>query len=261
MSLARKRLASMSESRLPSKPFCITEWNFCAPGADRGIGGLMTGATAGGQDWDGLWRFSYAHVIDNLREGLARPSFFDIGYDPVGQVSDRACVCLFLRGDMPPGPVPPGGADDGFLVDTPRTAGGFAKAGRLATGPLTFDVGDVPATLWVSSLDGRPIVRSDHVLLAHVTDVQGDGAAYSDASRTMLLKWGAYPPVMRNGSAKVVLAIADPVSCEVWSLDMSGRRQERVPAAALDGKLSFTVSVKGAKGARVYYEIVRYRKE
>ena len=261
VSLARKRLASTSESRLPSKPFCITEWNFCAPGAARGIGGLMTGATAGGQDWDGLWRFSYAHAVDNLRDGLARPSFFDIGYDPVGQVSDRACVCLFLRGDMPPGPVPPGGADDGFLVDTPRTAGGFAKAGRLAAGPLAFDVGGVPAALWVSSLDGRPIVRSDHVLLAHVTDVQGDGAAYSDASRTMLLKWGAYPPIMRNGSAMVVVAIADPGSCEVWSLDMSGRRQERVPAAALDGKLSFTVSVKGAKGARVYYEIVRYRKE
>ena len=261
VSLGRKRFAAMSESRLPSKPFCITEWNFCAPGADRGIGGLMTGATAGGQEWDGVWRFSYAHAIDNLRDGSARPSFFDIGADPVGQASDRACVCLFLRGDMPPGGFQTCCADGGFLVDTPRTAGGFAKAGRLAAGPLAFDVGGVPATVWVSSLDGRPIARSGRLLLTHLTDVQGDGSEYSDVSRTVLLKWGAYPPVVRNGSAKVALSIAEPVSCEVWSLDMSGRRQERMPAAALDGKLSFTVSVKGADGARVYYEIVRCGKE
>ena len=254
---ARKRIASAAGSRLPSKPFCITEWNFCAPGASRGMGGLVTGATAGGLDWDGLWRFSYAHAVDNLRDGSARPSFFDIGADPVGLASERACVCLFLRGDMPARAVLPDRADGSFLVDTPRTVGGFVPAGGLAAGPLAFDVGDVPATVWVSSLDGCPIARSGRLLLTHLTDVQLNGSVYSDASRTMLLKWGAYPPVMRNGSARISLTVDAPATCEVWGLDMSGKRLERITAAAQDGKLSFTASVKGKHGARMYYEIVR----
>ena len=253
---ARRRIASAATSRLPSKPFCVTEWNFCAPGASRGMGGLMTGATAGGLDWDGLWRFSYAHVIDNLRDGSARSSFFDIGADPVGQASERACVCLFLRGDMPVGAAMPDCAEGGFIVDTQRTAGGFAQAGKLVAGPLAFDVGGVPATVWVSSLDGEPIARSGRLLLTHLTDVQGDGSEYSDTSRTMLLKWGAYPPVMRNGTADIVLAIDNPEACEVWGLDMSGKRLERIPAAVRNEKLAFTASVNGLNGARMYYEIV-----
>ena len=257
VAVARKRLAAMLDSRLPSKPFCITEWNFCAPGASRGMGGLMTGATAGGQDWDGVWRFSYAHAIDNLRDGSARPSFFDIGFDPVGQASDRACICLFLRGDMRPGESPLRSAKGGILVDTQQTAGGFAQAGELVAGPLAFDVGGVPATVWVSSLDGQPIARSGRLLLTHITDVQGDGSEYSDMSRTMLLKWGAYPPIMRNGTANIALAIDRPEACNVWGLDMSGKRLERIPAAARNGKLSFAASVKGLNGARMYYEIVR----
>jgi len=221
------------------------------------MGGLMTGATAGGLDWDGLWRFSYAHVIDNLREGSARSSFFDIGADPVGQASERACVCLFLRGDMPAPAALPDCADGSFFVDTPRTAGGFTQSGELVAGPLAFDVGGVPATVWVSSLDGQPIARSGRLLLTHLADVQGDGSEYSDMSRTMLLKWGAYPPIMRNGTADIALAIDNPEACEVWGLDMSGKRLERIPAAARNGKLAFTASVKGLNGARMYYEIVR----
>jgi len=258
---ARKRIALAAASRLPSKPFCVTEWNFCAPGAARGMGGLMTGAMAGGLDWDGLWRFSYAHVPDNVRDGSARPSFFDIGADPVGLASERACICLFLRGDMPARAVPPDCPDGAFLVDAPQTCGGFARAGSHVAGPLSFDVGDAPATVWVSSLDGLPIARSERLLLVHLTDVQLDGNEYSDASRTMLLRWGTYPPVMRNARANIALAVGDPESCAVWGLDMSGRRLERITAAALDGKLSFAASVKGADGARMYYEIVRCRKE
>ena len=254
---ARRRIESAATSRLPSKPFCVTEWNFCAPGAYRGMGGLMTGATAGGLDWDGLWRFSYAHVTDNLRDGSARSSFFDIGADPVGQASERACVCLFLRGDMPARAVLPDCADGRFLIDTPRTAGGFTQAGELVAGPLAFDVGGVPATVWVSSLDGQPIACSGRLLLTHLTDVQGNGSEYSDMSRTMLLKWGAYPPVMRNGTADIALAIDNAEACEVWGLDMSGKRMERIPAAARNGKLAFAASVKGLNGARMYYEIVR----
>ncbi len=86
--------------RLADKPFCITEWNFSGPGMFRGVGGIMTGALSALQDWDGLWRFAYSHSLNGLKEGPCRPGYFDVGTDPLGQSSDRASVCLFLRRDL-----------------------------------------------------------------------------------------------------------------------------------------------------------------
>ncbi|MBR1587082.1 MAG: hypothetical protein IJ658_02035, partial [Kiritimatiellae bacterium] len=97
---------------------------------------------------------------------------------------------------------------------------------------------------------------SARILVTHLTDVQADGNVYADKAKTTLLKWGAYPPVVRNGSAAVTLALADPGAYEVWGLATTGRRQEKIPAAVRDGKLAFTASVKAAGGARMLYEVV-----
>ena len=48
------------------KPLTVTEWNFSYPGRYRGVGGILTGATAALKDMDGLWRFAYSHNRDRL---------------------------------------------------------------------------------------------------------------------------------------------------------------------------------------------------
>ena len=99
-----KKLALVGPAfvRLADKPFCITEWNFSGPGMYRGVGGIMTGALSALQDWDGLWRFAYAHGAKDLAEGPCKPGYFNVGTDPLGQAADRASVCLFLRRDLAP---------------------------------------------------------------------------------------------------------------------------------------------------------------
>ena len=90
-------------TRMMDKPFTVTEWNFSGPGRYRGVGGILTGAMAAMQDWDGLWRFAYSHSRDNLKDADPRsPSYFDLSSDPLAQASERASLCLFLRGDMAP---------------------------------------------------------------------------------------------------------------------------------------------------------------
>jgi hypothetical protein len=86
--------------RVAGKPFTITEFNYAYPMQGRCASGLMTGALAGLQDWSGVWRFSYGHSRDLLRPG--RASYFDIFADPVNLASERAAICLFLRGDLAP---------------------------------------------------------------------------------------------------------------------------------------------------------------
>ena len=311
-------------TRMPTKPFCITEWNFSGPGMFRGVGGIMTGALSALQDWDGLWRFAYTHSLDGMRDRSGFPGYFDVATDPLGQAGDRASVCLFLRGDLEPlaerianqvapatrlpedgrplGVVPawkdaawqvqtgtavapvPGlrtfplaeqaaqktapvalppndaialdRARGTFRISTPKTAGGFSPSGRLEAGSVAFDPGEVAATVWASSLDGRPIATSGRLLVTHLTDVQADGNVYADRGKKILLRWGSYPPVVRNGRARVEIVRTVPGPVAVWALETSGRRLEKIPCAVADGRLVFTADVKGPNGARMLYEVV-----
>ena len=316
-------------ARHVGKPFCITEWNFSGPGMYRGVGGIMTGAMGALQNWDGLWRFAYAHGTNAVKDRTGYPGYFDVGSDPLGQASDRASICLFLRGDLAPLDsslaltIPPDAAKDAktaatriapkwrktawrtkvslaagkepsqgvrafdlaevrdsetppfdpptteaFSIDaergsmrivTPRTAGGFVPSGSLDAGPLRFEIcGTVaPATVWASSLDGEPLPCSSRILVSHLTDAQADGNVYADRERKILVKWGAYPPLVRNGAAKIELALADPVAYSVWELDTTGRRRGVIHSAVTDGKLSFMATVEGPNGARMLYEVAR----
>jgi hypothetical protein len=88
-----------SFTRLLDRPFTITEYNYSGPGRFRGVGGILTGALGALQGWSGIWRFAYSHS----REAILNPSrmgYFDLASDPFGQASERASLCLFLRGDL-----------------------------------------------------------------------------------------------------------------------------------------------------------------
>ena len=318
--------------RVASRPFAVSEWNFSGPGAYRGVAGLMAGSLAALQDWDALWRFDYSHTAANVpsRAPHAVAGYFDLACDSLMQASDRAFVCLFLRGDLSPladglatrvrrdGVAAPDGrqatgvvpgwhdaawrvrtgataADsldgwtvvdlDGQLraaappvatkpnasveidrergslrVVTPKTAGGSVPSGALRAGPVAFDVGDVAATVWASALDGEPIATSRRILVSHLTDLQADGSVFLEPARRTLLRLGKCPPVVRNGRAKVALALERAAECEVWALETSGRRAERVASEVRNGRLHFTADVKGAGGARMLYEVVRGNK-
>ena len=318
-------------TRMADKPFTITEWNFAGPGMFRGMGGILTGAFAALQDWDALWRFAYAHDrADVLENPNHAPTYFNLGTDPLAQASDRAAICLFLRGDISPlakdcgasllitpESVKPEGnrafaappswndlawnlrvsscltpeaagtsrviprehAEDAavtnwvrsasahqsfafdrvrgsFTIDTRRTCGGFAPDGVFRAGAISVKLGGAPATVWASSLDGEPIAASRRILVTHLTDVQGEGAKYADPEKTTLLAFGN-GALVRNGTARIVLAVAEPVSCTVYEIDTSGRRLGTVPAKVRNGKLCFTAAVDGPHGARMFYEVVR----
>ena len=150
-----------------------------------------------------------------------------------------------------------------FLIDTPRTCGGFAESGAHIAGPLRFEIlastnhsslvtrhsslrgGEVAATVWVSSLDGAPIASSSHLLLTHLTDVQNNGIEYADPDLTILLKWGWLPHLMRRGAAHIELSLevrgsADANEGAQQSSAIKGalRANEERGSAANDDELS-----------------------
>jgi len=240
------------------KPFTITEWNFSSPGRYRGVGGILTGATAALRDMDGLWRFTYSHNRDNLGDSDMRPlGYFDLSADQLSLASDRASICLFLRRDIAPGEddaLRMDRARGSFTIDTPRTVGGFAPEGAIEAGPLRATIAGAPATVCVHSLDGEPVAKSRRMLFTHLTDVQGDGARFTDESMTVLLRWGGRQ-LAQSGSAEVSLALDSPADYEVWELASNGARVRRVASSASGCRLGFTAAVSGPDGARMLYEI------
>ena len=197
------------------KPYAITEWNFSGPGRYRGMGGIVTGALAAEQDWDGLWRFAYSHSNGNLLDGQGGPGYFDCVTDPLIAASDRASVCLFLGAAAPGTGLAALVLDKergSMVLDTPLVCGGFAESGRIDAGPLSFEIaasspeGAVPTTLWASSLDGAPVAESSRLLVVHLTDAQGEGARYADDTRRILLHWGK-TPLVEAGTADVELRV------------------------------------------------------
>ena len=240
------------------KPFTITEWNFSGPGRYRGVGGILTGATAALRDWDGLWRFAYSHNRDNLKDADVRsPGYFDLASDPLSQASDRASICLFLRGDLPPQKDACLRIDrtrGAFTLDTPRTCGGFVPEGVIDAGVFRATVSGAPATVWVHALDKEVLAQSRRILLTHLTDVQGDGERFSDETMTVLLKWGSRP-LVQNGTADISLRLLEPTRYTVHELATNGRRVRVIPSTVEDSCLRFRAAVAGPDGARILYEI------
>ena len=164
-------------------------------------------------------------------------------------------------------------ADDQIAIDgpkrelriaTPRTAGGYAPAGRtlsLNRGAVEFTLDGSDATVWVSSLDDQPIEKSGRLLFTHLTDVQNSGIRYGEQSRTTLNDWGTTPHLVRAGSATVKLKLADAKSYTVYALTTGGRRLRKLPATASASSLEFTADVATAggdgAGAVMLYEISR----
>ncbi len=89
----------MAPTRVFGKPFTVTEYNYCMPNKFRAEGGLMMGAYAALQDWDGLYRFAWSHWRPNMfTQGAANG--FDVVTDPLSQMTERQIVLLFGRGDV-----------------------------------------------------------------------------------------------------------------------------------------------------------------
>src|SRR6185369_6648530 len=86
-------------SRIKGKPFTVTEFDAVAPNQFRAEFGLMAGAMAVVQQWDGMWRFQWA---DNMGRALqVQPmGLFSLTGDPLNMGVERAIVAMFLRGDL-----------------------------------------------------------------------------------------------------------------------------------------------------------------
>jgi hypothetical protein len=152
------------------------------------------------------------------------------------------------------------GPGDRLVLDTLRTAGGYAPAGSsldTTKGGVKIRMQGSDATVWVSSLDGKPIRESRRLLVTHLTDLQNTGIQYAEPARQTLQDWGRLPYLVRSGKAIISLRLGAPGQYRVWALAVGGKRLAEVPTRIEGEALCFTTDVAGdpASGARMMYEV------
>jgi len=148
------------------------------------------------------------------------------------------------------------GPADVLTLDTPRTAGGYAPAGRkIETQAASITIEDTDATVWVSSLDNAPIAESGRLLVTHLTDLQNSGVRYRDKARRVLLAWGGLPHLARTGRATVTIRMKNAAKAHVWALATSGKRLGEVKTTVADGALVIPLDMNAGGKARMLYEV------
>ncbi len=147
---------------------------------------------------------------------------------------------------------------DVLVLDTPRTAGGYGPEGEtIRTAAATVTLDKSFATVWVSSLDARPIRDSRRLLLCHLTDLQNTGATFGEKARRTLYSWGKLPHLVQAGRATARIRLAEPQRAVVYAITPSGERLEKVPTKVENGELVVGLQVAGPDGkARLAYEMI-----
>ncbi len=211
------------------------------------------------------WYGKFGSIVgDKLPEGMV-----ELGRYPEYRNEKREVVTKRIRDivvngaeeeNLPPmanGQVCINKTEGSFKVSTAKTCGGFIEKGKIETDYLTFDVGENVAAVWVSSADDKAINKSKRLLLTHLTGIQNTDMTYADKEYRCLVKAGKLPHLLRNGSAKCELTVAQG-NWKVYSLSNVGERLFEVPSKYENGKLYFEANVGFKKDAASYlYEIVQ----
>jgi hypothetical protein len=145
---------------------------------------------------------------------------------------------------------------DVMVLDTPKTAGGYAPQGQtVETDAATITILKTDATVWASSVDGKPIRQSRRLIVTHLTDLQNSGARFGERARQTLLAWGGLPHLVRDGAAAITLRVANAGRAKVWALSTGGRRVAEVKPAVRGNELVVPLAVRAPEGARMIYEV------
>ena len=209
------------------------------------------------------WLAWYARLGTVVAESAPKGSTWSARFPEVYGIGSDA-IRKLLAPDPAVAPVAGDGAvtldqeTGAFVLNTPRTSGGFTEGGVIAAGALTCKVTGSAATVWVSVLDDRPIKSSAHLLLTHLTDMQNSGIRYAQQSRKTLLAWGGLPHLVCNGKAEIQLDVRRAKKFKVYALATNGRRVAEVPANVVNGDLAFTAAVDlQPDSATMLYELVK----
>lgn len=173
--------------------------------------------------------YSSEEIDESARLPREFQPYFTPGFDttlPLVHGSRVSCLdCKSVKAPVPPAANPivsdtgqlvwatQDGSNGLIKIDAPRTQGlvGFVHANAKAkTTHLSAEISNAFAAITLTSLDNKPIYRSNAMLLTTAGRAQNTGAEWN-ARRTMLTKWGTAPTLIEPIKGWIVLRDLDGV--------------------------------------------------
>ena len=143
-------------------------------------------------------------------------------------------------------------------VITDKTEAMTAAEGSIVTGKLLqTDFLKSFALTAVTALDDTPLMKSDRMLILHVTDIQMEGLKYTSRARDFCFFTNGLP-VAKYGKAEITLNRNFSPDFKLWALNFEGERVAQVPFEIRNGKLTFTADTFACPNQVVFaYELTR----
>lgn len=141
-----------------------------------------------------------------------------------------------------------GGTDGLVSIDTDKTQAliGFIPANNVGTTNFSADISNPFATITLSSLDGKPISKSNHLLLTACGKVANSGAVWNPR-RTLYAKWGTAPTMIEPIKGWIQLKdLTGIIDLKVTPLDGSSRPLQPVEARLLEYGWEFPIGTQAA---------------
>jgi hypothetical protein len=134
-----------------------------------------------------------------------------------------------------------------------RAAWGMIAGRKLELGGLKLEMGAAErnyAVIVLTSLDGKPLEQSKHMLLTAMGTAENTGMVWNAERTSVGRKWGKGPALMNGITAKITLA--NRVTA-IRALDGTGKPQGNVKVDHTDNASSWSI---GPEHRTIWYELV-----
>ncbi|MBN1342686.1 MAG: carbohydrate binding domain-containing protein [Phycisphaerae bacterium] len=116
-----------------------------------------------------------------------------------------------------------------FLLNTPRSkaAVGFTASSTIQLGEVTIETGPTRngfGVITVTSLDGKPIEESKHVLVTTIAHAANTGMVWNEKRTSVENRWGISPPLVEIQPATIKVRCG---ATTAYALDAAGARAKK----------------------------------
>ena len=142
-----------------------------------------------------------------------------------------------------------------FEINTARTQGGvgFLSGRRVMLPNLELSCGTDFASIFLSSLDGKTLSLSEHLLLTTAARIENKGQVFN-ASRSQLIEVGGEPIFVEGVDSSVTIKTsAKAANPTVYALNVGGERLKKVAFTRGAGTISFDIK---PSDKAMFYEVV-----
>lgn len=218
--------------------------------------------------------YSRAQIDEQIRMPMSAMPAFTPGYPaalPLRHETRIACLDCAPKAAPPQDPAGPYVSDTGEItwrarpadgatlleragtdglvsIDTEKSQAliGFIRANQVGVSNFTADIENPFAAITLSSLDGKPIRQSDHLLLTAAGKVANTGAVWNPR-RTLYARWGTAPTLIEPIKGWIQLKdLTGIVDLRVTPLDGAARPLAPVKARLLEYGWEFPIGAEPA---------------